>query len=45
MINNVKRKVITKICFNLADTKTRYLYGVVRRGLAANLDGGSNERN
>lgn len=41
MIDNV----VQKVCFNLSESKIRYLYGVVRRGLAADNCGGQHERN
>ena len=37
--------VCHKVCFNLIESKIRYLYGVVRRGLAADNCGGQHERN
>ena len=40
MIDNV----VQKVCFNLSESKIRYLYGVVRHGLAADNYGGQHER-
>ena len=44
MIDNVIYEIFKKVCFNLSESKTRYLYGVVRRGLAADNFGGQHER-
>ena len=44
MIDNVIYEIFKKVCFNLSESKTRYLYGVVRRGLAAEQYGGRHER-